>query len=89
MLHYSLGKRTPTFAMRMDSLATAGELAEALVDQKIITASGHFYAKYFSESLGLDKTGGYVRIGFVHYNTVEEVDKVTKILGEISAKNSK
>jgi selenocysteine lyase/cysteine desulfurase len=47
------------------------------------------YAKYFSESLALDKAGGYVRIGVVHYNTVKEVDKVTQILGEISAKNLK
>ena len=77
------GKRTPTFAMRMNRFKTAGELAEALVDRKIVTAASHFYAKYFSEGLDLDKTGGYVRIGFAHYNTFDEIDKVLEALKEI------
>ena len=83
------GKRTPTFALRMNCFKTAGELAEALVDRKIITAAGHFYAKYFTEALDLDKTGGYVRIGFAHYNTIEEVDRVLQALKDIESKYSK
>lgn len=68
----------------MDRFKTAGELAEALVDKCIITAAGNFYAKYFSENLGLEATGGYVRIGFVHYNSIEEIDRVLTALFEIA-----
>ena len=74
--------------MRMNCFKTAGELAEALVDRKIVTAASHFYAKYFSEGLDLDKTGGYVRIGFAHYNTFDEIEKVLDALKEIESQFS-
>lgn len=78
-------KRTPTFAIRMDCLKTAGELADLLLnDYKIISGSGHFYAKYFAEGLGLMPTGGYVRIGFAHYNSCEEIDRVVDALAQIA-----
>ena len=78
------GKRTPTFALRMDGLETAEQLANKLLQRKIICGAGHFYAKYFAEGLGLMPTGGYVRIGFAHYNTLEEIDKVVRVLAQIS-----
>ena len=78
------GKRTPTFALRMDGLKTAEELAKQMMESKIICGAGHFYAKYFAEGLGLMPTGGYVRIGFAHYNTLEEIDKVVHVLTQIS-----
>lgn len=81
-------KRTPTFALRMNCFTTATELAEKLVEQKIIAGAGHFYAKYFAEGLNLMSSGGYVRIGFVHYNTLEEIDKALTVLSDISAKFS-
>lgn len=78
------GKRTPTFALRMNGLKTAGELADQLLEEKIICGAGHFYAKYFAEGLGLMPTGGYVRVGFAHYNTLEEIDRVIEVLVQIS-----
>jgi len=30
------------------------------------------------ERLDLERTGGAVRVGFCHYNTVEEVDRVLR-----------
>ena len=80
-------KRTPTFALRFENLKTAGELADKLVEQKIIAGSGHFYAKYFAEGLNLMPSGGYVRIGFVHYNNLTEINRVLTVLTDI-AKNS-
>ena len=70
--------------MRMDGLKTAGELADQLLEEKIICGAGHFYAKYFTEGLGLMPTGGYVRVGFAHYNTLEEIDRVIEVLVQIS-----
>ena len=64
----------------MNCFTTAGELAEKLVEQKIIAGAGHFYAKYFAEGLKLMESGGYVRIGFVHYNTMDEINRVLTVL---------
>ena len=82
------GKRTPTFALRLDCFETAGELSEQLLDYKIISGAGHFYAKYFAEGLDLMESGGYVRIGFSHYNTLEEIDRVVDAIKDIAKKNS-
>ena len=46
---------------------------------------GHFYAYGLAESLEpkLDLDDVAVRISLVHYNTVEEVEKIVDILKEI------
>jgi len=46
---------------------------------------GHFYAYYLIESLEpkIDPTDGVVRVSFVHYNTIEEVDAFTKTLADV------
>ena len=46
--------------------------------------AGSFYAIYLIESLGLKDDGGVVRIGFAHYNTVEEIEQVAKALEELA-----
>jgi selenocysteine lyase/cysteine desulfurase len=35
------------------------------------------------ERLGLEETGGAVRIGFCHYNTEAEVDRVVEALAHL------
>ena len=49
-----------------------------------MSQAGSFYAIYLIESLGLTSEGGVVRIGFTHYNTVEEIEKVTSALDDLS-----
>jgi len=34
--------------------------------------------------LGLEESGGMVRVGPVHYNTVEEIKKFGEVLGRIA-----
>ena len=75
-------ERTPTFAVRVGEqhpLETAKELAE----RGIYVWDGHYYAIELMERLGLLETGGAVRIGFCHYNTPEEVDRVVEALAEL------
>jgi cysteine desulfurase family protein (TIGR01976 family) len=74
-----LDQRTPTFAV---SLAghSAESVATYLGDQGIYVWHGHYYALAVMERLGLLESGGLVRIGFVHYNTKEEVDRVFQSL---------
>jgi cysteine desulfurase family protein (TIGR01976 family) len=78
-----IGERTPTFAIRMgeqDPLATAEELAS----QGIFAWDGHYYALELMERLGLQAGGGAVRIGFCHYHTADEVDRVLESLASLS-----
>jgi selenocysteine lyase/cysteine desulfurase len=41
---------------------------------------GHYYAVNAMDRMGFLDTGGLVRIGFVHYNTVSEVDRALESL---------
>ncbi len=43
---------------------------------------GDFYAKRLIDALGLRLQGGVVRVSMVHYNTVEEVDRLIRALDE-------
>lgn len=71
--------RTPTFAIRMDGMHPDAA-ARKLGDQGIFVWSGHFYAVDLIERLQLSDKGGVIRIGFVHYNTKEEVDRTLEAL---------
>lgn len=75
-------ERTPTFCLRLpgqDPLTTAKELAA----RGIFVWDGHYYAMELMDRLGLSH-GGAVRIGFCHYHTPDEVDRVLAALTEIS-----
>jgi cysteine desulfurase family protein (TIGR01976 family) len=78
-----LGSRCPTFAVRMEG-RTPLELATKLGEQGIFTWDGNYYALNLTERLGVEQTGGFLRIGFVHYNTEEEVERVLRLLRLIS-----
>lgn len=49
-------------------------IARALAEQNIFVWSGHNYAVESAKALGILDSGGVVRIGAVHYNTVAEID---------------
>lgn len=50
-----------------------------LAQQGIFTWSGNFYALPLTEALNLEPHG-LVRIGFLHYNTLQEVERVLEVL---------
>jgi selenocysteine lyase/cysteine desulfurase len=52
------------------------EASRRLGAQGIHTWSGDYYAVGVMERLGVAGRGGLLRIGFVHYNTAAEVDRV-------------
>jgi selenocysteine lyase/cysteine desulfurase len=72
--------RCPTFAVRIDG-HTPLELATKLGNRGIFTWDGNYYAINLTERLGVEQSGGFLRIGLVHYNTEEEVDRVLDGLG--------
>jgi cysteine desulfurase family protein (TIGR01976 family) len=73
--------RVPTFAFRVDGI-TPRQAAERLAERKIAVWDGDYYAFEPMTRLGLQPEGA-VRAGFVHYNTLGEVDRVLEALAEI------
>jgi cysteine desulfurase family protein (TIGR01976 family) len=75
-------ERCGTLAVRIDG-HTPLELATKLGERGFFTWDGNYYALNLTEHLDVEKTGGFLRIGLVHYNTVEEVDRLLAALREI------
>ena len=78
-----LAERTPTFALEVAGLSP-DEVSRRLGEQGIHTWSGDYYAVGVMEHLGVAARGGLVRIGFVHYNTAAEVDRVLAALAGLA-----
>jgi cysteine desulfurase family protein (TIGR01976 family) len=74
--------RCPTVAVRVEG-HTPLELATQLGDRGFFTWDGNYYALNLTERLDVEKTGGFLRIGLVHYNTAAEVDRFLAALREI------
>jgi selenocysteine lyase/cysteine desulfurase len=62
------------------------EIAAFLGDRGIFTWDGSFYALNLTERLGVENSGGLLRIGLVHYNTIDEVDRLLAALNEFAHK---
>jgi cysteine desulfurase family protein (TIGR01976 family) len=78
--------RCPTLALRVVNQTadqTPLALATKLGDRGFFTWDGNYYALNLTERLDVEKTGGFLRIGLVHYNTAEEVDRLLGALREI------
>lgn len=76
-------ERVPTFAVNLDKKSPR-RVAEMLAEQNIFVWDGNFFALAVTERLGVEKSGGMVRIGGAHYNTKDEIDKLGEALEEIS-----
>jgi cysteine desulfurase family protein (TIGR01976 family) len=74
--------RCATLAIRIPG-HTPLELATKLGERGFFTWDGNYYALNLTEHLDVEKSGGFLRIGLVHYNTAEEVDRLLAALGEI------
>ena len=68
-------RRTPTVAIRVEGHSPR-ELATHLGERGIFTWDGSYYAIDLAERLGLQTSGGMLRIGLAHYNTAEEVERL-------------
>ena len=72
-------QRMATVSIRKDG-TTPTQLAEALAAENIFAWNGNFYAVSLSERLGVEADGGLLRLGLVHYNTVEEIDTCLRVI---------
>jgi len=78
-----LSERAPTFAISVAGHSPRN-VAQHLGKQGIFTWDGHYYAVAVMERLGVLEAGGLLRIGFVHYNTIEEIDRLILGLKQLS-----
>jgi cysteine desulfurase family protein (TIGR01976 family) len=72
--------RVPTFSITHDTLSPE-EAATRLGEQGFAVWHGNYYAVEIMKRLGLDD--GAVRIGIVHYNTTDEVERLLGALDEL------
>jgi selenocysteine lyase/cysteine desulfurase len=75
--------RVATVAIRKEG-TTPQQLAKALGEQNIFVTEGNYYAIAISERLGVEQSGGMLRIGLTHYNTVEEIDYLLRVLERVN-----
>lgn len=78
------GERVPTVGARIAG-RTPLEAATFLGERGIFTWDGNYYALNLTEQLGIERDGGFLRIGLVHYNTAEEVERLLEALREFAA----
>ena len=77
--------RTPTVGFRMASHSPR-EITEKLASENIYTWDGHFYALEVIRGLGLEDQGGVVRVGLVHYNTEDEIERLIRVLDKLQTR---
>jgi cysteine desulfurase family protein (TIGR01976 family) len=78
-----LDERVPTLAFTMEGHSPL-EIATYLGKKGIYTWNGNYYALAVTDRLGLEGSGGMLRVGPVHYNTVDEIDKLGEALLQLS-----
>jgi selenocysteine lyase/cysteine desulfurase len=80
---HRLEDRVATFSFRLKDLHPR-KVAEQLAEQGICVWDGNYYAINVTERLDVEDSGGMVRVGAAHYNTLEEVERLKDALLKIS-----
>lgn len=78
-------ERCSTLSLRLGNHHPS-TIAAFLGDRGIFTWDGNYYALNLSERLGVESQGGMLRIGLVHYNTMEEVERLLSALREFATR---
>jgi selenocysteine lyase/cysteine desulfurase len=78
-----LEERVPTAAFTLMGKSPR-RVAEQLDEANIYVWDGNYYALEVTTRLGLEGSGGMVRVGPVHYNTLEEIQRFGEALANLS-----
>jgi cysteine desulfurase family protein (TIGR01976 family) len=78
----ALARRVSTVSFTSEKHAP-DDIARALAERNIFVWSGHNYALEVVAALGLLDSGGTVRVGAVHYNSIDEVDRLLNAVEDI------
>ncbi|MBD2410472.1 cysteine desulfurase-like protein [Nostoc calcicola FACHB-389] len=74
--------RVPTISFVVDGVHSS-TIPPKIDKHYIGIRYGDFYAKRLIEYLGLASQGGIIRVSMVHYNTLEEVDRLIKAFEQV------
>ena len=74
--------RVATVSIRKEG-TTPEQLARALAAENIFAWDGNSYALGLSEALGVEESGGLLRLGLVHYNTLDEIDACLRVIESV------
>jgi cysteine desulfurase family protein (TIGR01976 family) len=80
---HRLEERVPTYSFTFKGKHPQ-KVAQELAKEQIYVWDGNYYALEVTEQLGVEEGGGMVRVGPVHYNSVEEVYRFGEVLGKIA-----
>ncbi len=75
--------RAPTISF-ISKKESSKSLSNKFISNKIATRNDNFYAWRCLDHLGIDRNDGVVRLSMTHYNNIEDVNKVLKVLENIS-----
>jgi selenocysteine lyase/cysteine desulfurase len=78
-----LDERVPTVSFTLEGKDPEW-LADEIGEENIYVWNGHNYALAIVERLGLLETGGMVRVGPMHYNTQDELEKFGEVLKKVA-----
>ena len=78
-----LDERVPTVSFTVEG-KDPEQLAKAIGDENIYVWNGHNYALAIVERLELLEAGGMIRVGPVHYNTLDELEKFGDVLKKVA-----
>jgi selenocysteine lyase/cysteine desulfurase len=76
-------RRAATFSVTLAGHDPA-DIASQLAERGICVGHGHFYGYRCVDALGIDPAQGVLRFSLVHYNTIDEVDRLTAALDAIA-----
>jgi selenocysteine lyase/cysteine desulfurase len=76
-------QRAPTVAFTLDGY-TPRQVAERLGGEGIFVWDGNYYALAVTERLGVEESGGMVRVGIAHYNTMGEVERLLAVIDDLA-----
>jgi selenocysteine lyase/cysteine desulfurase len=77
--------RVPTFSFLVGR-HSPDSIAAAFADRNFFIWSGSFYAHEAAGALGVHDSGGVARLGFAHYNTLDEVMAIAAVLQQLAAR---
>ena len=72
-------RRVPTVSFSVKN-KNPQKIAQKLADENIFVWHGHNYALEVVRLMGIEDSGGVIRIGPVHYNTIKEIDRTLEVL---------
>lgn len=76
-------KKTPTFSFKIANIHSREATRFFAEKYNLCIGDGHFYASTMAEIFPVMDTGGWIRIGFAPYNTLEEIEVFKKALKDL------